>query len=104
MRPAYEGGIERDHVHEGPQPERPLGKAPTQRHSWRPDGRVEKELDRIIPRLAMDLDQTGEIRSAPIVDPVVVCEPRIVARQRDELARARVIDPEPVLLAPVEHA
>ena len=63
-----------------------------------------KRLDRIIPRFAMDLDQTGEIRSAPIVDPVVVCEPRIVARQRDELARASVIDAERALLAPVKYA
>src|SRR5262249_24927904 len=90
MGAAYQGGIERDDVHQGAQAERALCETPRNGKFRKTNGRVEKELDWIVARLAMDLDEPGKIRSTAVVEPVIIGEPGVGTCQRDELARMRV--------------
>ena len=50
----------------------------------------------------MNLDKVREIRSPAVIEPVVVGEPGIGPRERDEFSRMRVIEPERSLLAAIE--
>ena len=104
MRSLHQAGIERNDIHERAKPERPLGEAPAEREFRNADRRIEKQFHRIVARLAVDLDQPREVRRAAVVEPVVIGEPGIRARQRDELAGARMVEAERALLGTVEHA
>ena len=53
---------------------------------------IEKQLDRVITRLAMDVHGARKIRRARLVEEVVPGEPAVGARDRNELAGARVIE------------
>src|SRR6185369_10591032 len=68
------------------------------------DRGIEKKLDRIVSGLAVNLDEAGEIRRVAVVQPVVVGEPRIVPRERNQFAGTRMIEPERLLLLSIEDA
>ena len=53
---------------------------------------IEEQLGRVVAGLAVDVDGAGEVGGAGVVEPVVVREPRIRLGDRDELARARVVE------------
>ena len=84
--------------------ERALGEAPADRELGKADRGIEKQLDRIVAGLAMDLDQAREVRRVAIVEPIVIGEPGIRPRERDQLAGARVVEAEGALLGAIEHA
>src|SRR5262249_19576864 len=96
--------VEGNDIHEGAEPKGILRQPPTEREPGKADGRVEKKLDRIVAGLAVNLDQTSEIRGAPVVEPIVVSEPCVGPGKGDEFTRARVIETECMLLAPIKHA
>src|SRR5215471_1149889 len=104
MRAFDQAGVEGNDIHERAEPQRILRQPPTERELGEADGRVEKKLDRIEPGLAVNLDQAGEIRGASVVKPIVVGEPGVGPGQGDEFTRARVIETERMLLAPIKHA
>ena len=89
VRALHQRGVERDHVHQGAKAEGALREPRADRELRTTDRRIEEQLDRIVAGLAMDLDRAGEVRRAGVVEPVVVGEPGVRLRERDELARAR---------------
>src|SRR5687768_2241451 len=64
--------------------------------------RVDKQLDRIVTRLAVNIDATREIRREPIVEPVIVSEPGVLRRDRDQVPRTFMIYPILALLSRAE--
>jgi hypothetical protein len=52
-----------------------------------------KEFNRIIAWLAVNIDCARVIGCPVVVEPIIVGEPAIGARKRDEFARPRVIEP-----------
>jgi hypothetical protein len=66
---------------------------------------IEEQLGGVVAGLAMDLDQPGEVRSAGIVEPVVVVvvvEPRVRFGDQDQLPRPVVIQPVPDLAGRIQ--
>src|SRR5262249_25185549 len=80
-----------------------LEQAPTNGRFGKADGRIKKKFDRVISRLAMDLHQPREIWRAIIVEPIVVGKPRVTVRDRDQLARTRMVQRASPLLSSVEN-
>ena len=63
-----------------------------------PQARVEEQLARVVPWLAVDVDRPREIRGQAVIEPVGISEPRVGLRQHHELARPRMVQSD---LAPV---
>src|SRR5206468_1066391 len=57
-----------------------------------------------VARLAMDVDGAREVGRPPVVDPVVIREPRALSGDGDELARARMVEAGGALPLLVEDA
>src|SRR5258707_621975 len=100
---AHERRVERDHVHQVAHPELLLRQAPGDVQPRQRELRIEEELAGVVARLAVDVDGAREVGLGRRVGPVVVREPRIALGQRDELARARVVEAELALSLAVEH-
>ena len=84
--------------------ERAPRESPSDRKVRKPNGGINKQFGRIISRLAMDLDEAREIRRVAVVKPVIIGEPGVAARQRDELARPRMIEAKCALRGAIENA
>ena len=95
--------LERDHIEQRAGAELALGEPPADRDRRQAEAWVDEQLDRVIARLAMDVDGAGEIGRARVVQPVVVGKPAVAARDRDQLARARMVEPEGALAVLVQH-
>jgi hypothetical protein len=48
------------------------------------DPRIDEQLDRVISRLAVNIDAAGEIRRAVIIEPVVIAEPTAALSDQNE--------------------
>src|SRR5690625_1707271 len=59
---------------------------------------IDEELDRIITRLAVNIDGARIIGSASLVQPPIIAEPAIGLCDRDQLARALMIEAMRALL------
>ncbi len=106
MAAFHEGRVERDDVEEGAESQLLLDQA-AQGPAGRPDqGRVEEQFAGVVTRLAMDVDGPRVIRGGAVVEPERVGEPGVGLRQRDQLARPRVVQPDltaPVALVKTRH-
>src|SRR4051812_27216735 len=103
VRTLHQARVEGDHVHQGAQAETPFGEAGAERELRKADRRIEEELDRVVAGLAVDLDRAREVGSAGFVKPVIIAEPGVRACERDELARARVVEAPRAFARIVQH-
>ena len=89
MRSTDEAGIERNDVEKAAKSQLTFGQPPTDgRASDSGSAGSRNSLHGIVPRLAMDIDGTREIRRAIVVDPMIVGEPTIGIGEGNEFARA----------------
>ena len=65
---------------------------------------VDEELDRVVARLAVNVDRARIVRRAVVVEKVVVGEPAARVGDRNQLARARMIQADRALAFLVQHA
>jgi len=98
---ADQAGVEPDHVHQVPHPERLLREAPADPEPRPSQRRVEEQLGRVVAGLPVDVDGACEVRRGGVVQPVVVGEPPVGAGDRHQLARARMVEPGGPLALPV---
>src|SRR6478672_7508821 len=75
VRTFHQRGIERDDVEQRPHAQMLERELAGNLQLWKPNRRIKKEFHRVIARLAMNVDATGEVGSELVVHPVVVGEP-----------------------------
>src|SRR5690606_36660903 len=93
VRATHEGRVERNDIEKRPEAERFLEELPGDAAACEAKLRVEEELERIVARLAVDLDRARKVGRAAIVEPIDVVEPSLGRGDADELARPRIVEP-----------
>src|SRR5262245_52186131 len=85
-------GIERHHVKESAKTEFLLDQS-ADRPAFRPEkSGIEKELARVVSRLAVNVHSAGEVGGQPVVEPERVSEPGVAFRHYHELPRSGMIE------------
>ena len=87
--PANERGVERNDVEQLAEAQLALGELPADGERRHLDRWIEEQLDRVVARLAMDVDRARVVRRARVVQPVVVREPGVGSGDRDRGRPAR---------------
>ena len=95
--------VQRDHVHQIAEAENLLRQPPGDARLGERQLRIEEQLHRVVARLAVDVHGAREVGRARLVEKVVVGEPAVGARDRHQLARARMVQPALALAGLVEH-
>src|SRR5207253_10596421 len=88
------GRIERDHVHEVAEAERLSGERPGGAELHQRASGIEEELRGVVAGPAMNVDGAREVGSPRVIEPVVIGEPGIALRHRDEISRPLVVETE----------
>src|SRR5438034_10787875 len=104
VRSPDDGRIERDHVHEVAEAERLAGERPGGAELHQRASGIEEELRGVVAGLAMNVDGAREVGSPRVIEPVVIGEPGIALRARDEISRPLVVETELRLSRIVEHS
>ena len=68
------------------------------------EGRVDEQFDRIVSRLAVDIDRAGKIGRPGVVQPMIPSEPRIVPGHGDEFPGSFVVEAGGAFAVLIEHA
>ena len=103
MRTPHQRGIQGNHIHQHAEAESLLQQAPGDPKLRETQSGIEKQLHRVVARLAVDIDATREVRRARIIEPVVVGEPRVFTGQRHEVAGPRMIQADRRLPSLAQH-
>src|SRR5207302_9886862 len=82
---------------EGAKPKRLLREAPADMELGSETLAGQEELSRVVAGLPVNVHGRREVGRARVVEPIVVGEPGIGRRDRDELARARVVESDRLL-------